>query len=799
MPGCVWRLRRRAGAWHCVVTVGLLLGGLGWSAHDTNAAVQDVTAPAPAGDWAPVLIGGRPEVGTPPGPAVDTTWENPLVKHGKLGSPLVEVTPLVFQGRKYLLENWQKQWEHPGAPDGSYFQKDEIRIRDVATDEIVSVALTGHGLGSALVWEDRVYVFGGDWGTEKKWNIRRIELVTSDDLRHWTEPQTILVANENERFFNVSVCRGPDRFYLLIETDDPQWPAFTFKYFASDDLVNWERIPNALYGREKYVGGPAFYWFDGHFYTLYLESLGDRYYETRVTRSSDLVHWQDAPADRPFVTFDPEQPVHPLRPAGVRERNASDAALCYFGGKTWVYYTGGDQQLAGDLQLATYDGSPSDLLATFYAEPTLPVPSPRQQTYQEQQLGAFIHFGPATYMDSRFMDAADAAVFAPAHLDADQWMRAAKSFGARHIVLTAKHHNGFCLWPTTTTEHSVRHAPWQGGQGDVVREFVDAARRHGLKPGLYLSGGDTHFPCTSTPDPMGQRTLRGDRNAYLPVFLEQLRELLTRYGDLTVMWFDGAYDPFGWDILKADGQPLGPAYGDAIIAMVHDIQPHCAVFNGTRPEVRWSGSEQGWAPYPLWNVIRHGEGLDHWVPPYFEGWSIPEANVHTRATWFWKPDTDHTLKSVDELLEVYRTSIGRGANLLVNMTPDTSGRIPPVEADRLAAFGAAVKRLYASPLAETHSQGRWREGQVLQLTFPTPQTVGHVILEEELAAGQRIRRYRIEALTGDRWMVVAQGESVGRKRIQHFEPVATQALRLRVVETAPLPKLRRFAAFAPPP
>ncbi len=298
--------------------------------------------------------------------AVADDWTNPIRYLGKLGSPLVEVTPFVFQDRFYLLENWQKQWEHPGSPDGDLIEQDEIRIRDMAEDRVVSTPLVGHGLGMAFVHDGRVYVFGGDWGTGEKWQITQIEMVSSDDLIHWTDPVVVLEAEPQEKFFNVSVCRGPENFVLLVESNDPAWPTFTFKYFTSDDLLEWKRVPGAEYGRDKYVGGPALYHEGDWFYTLYLQSLGKRRYETRVARSKNLVDWQDAPANRPVATFNPENKVHPLRPDDIRETNASDLECCYWDGKTRIYYTGGDQRFAGDLQHAEYDGTPQELLEHFF-------------------------------------------------------------------------------------------------------------------------------------------------------------------------------------------------------------------------------------------------------------------------------------------------------------------------------------------------------------------------------------------------------------------------------------------------
>jgi alpha-L-fucosidase len=294
-------------------------------------------------------------------------WVHPLDHRRKLNSPLVECTPFVFNDRLYLLENWQKQWERPGSPDDAFFQEDEVRIREVESDKVVSIALRGHGLGCALVWDGRVHVFAGDWGRgERKWGIREVQHLSSADLVNWSAAETVLRAEPQERLFNVSVCRGRDRFVLLAETNDPQWPPFTFKYFSSADLTQWERVPNAFYGTDRYVGGPALYFVGDWYYTLYLEALGEGRYETRITRSRDLVKWENAPPGRPFVTFRPDAPIHPLRPIGLKEKNASDAEVVFWRGKTLVYFTGGDQMLAGDLQVAEFAGTPRELFEHFF-------------------------------------------------------------------------------------------------------------------------------------------------------------------------------------------------------------------------------------------------------------------------------------------------------------------------------------------------------------------------------------------------------------------------------------------------
>lgn len=726
----------------------------------------------------------------PPAPSF-APWTHPLTKRGKLGSPLVEVTPFVFRDQLYRLENWQMQWEHPGSTDGFACQEDRVRIRDLATDEIVATPLIGHGLAMAFVWADRVHVFAGNWGAGAKWNIEEIVLTTSIDLVHWTPPEVVLRAAPNEKFFNVGVCRGPEQFVLLVETNDPAWPPpFTFKYFTSPDLRTWTPVPDGLYGRAKYVGGPALYYEGDWHYTLYLEALDGPRYETRITRSRDLVHWEDAPLDRPFLTFDATQPVHPLRSATIRESNASDAELCFWHGKTIVYFSGGDQQVCGDLQWAEFDGAPRQLFEAFFAEPDLPRPSPAQLAYQTRQFGCFVHFGPASCNGSSDMFVVTpAADFNPVAFDADQWARAARNAGARHIVLTAKHHNGFCLWPTSTTDYSIKNSPWRRGRGDMVGEFVAAARRHGLAPGLYLSGGDQHFPCTSTPDPMGERRIIGDRSAYTPIFREQLRELLTGYGELAVLWLDGAFDPFGWDIADAAGQPLGTGPGDEFVTLIRQHQPSAVIFGGTRSDIRWAGNEDGRADYPLWNVIAPGDGPKNWLSLASHGWLPAEADAPTRRTWFWTPNSDDQLRPPAELVTMYEESVGRGANLLINLAPDASGLISAAEVRNLEAFSREIQSRYGRALGTVTSRDGWSEAHCLELVWPAPVVVTGLSLQEEIAYGQRIHAYVVEAWLDHRWQSIAVGSSIGRRRLHHFASVTTPRVRLRLTDFIPLPRI----------
>lgn len=296
-------------------------------------------------------------------------WSHPLKKRGYLGSPLVETTPFVWQDRLYLLENYQAFVDAPHPTPGANADRDALRIRDVESGRLVSVALEQHTFGTLFVWQDRAYIFASRCIDGQPWRTcRTVDMTSSADLVHWTEPRQVLAADGDEQIFNTAVCRGDGRFVLLYETNDRKYPAFTFKYCVSDDLVSWTRIDDGLYGKDKYVGGPALYFEGGWYYTLYLEALPETCYETRITRSRDLVHWRDAPAERPFLTFDRSHDHLPLRPPHLVETNASDAELCYFRGQTIVYFTGSDQQVAGDLQWATFDGTPRELFERFFAD-----------------------------------------------------------------------------------------------------------------------------------------------------------------------------------------------------------------------------------------------------------------------------------------------------------------------------------------------------------------------------------------------------------------------------------------------
>lgn len=294
-------------------------------------------------------------------------WVNPLVKVSRVKRPMGEVTPFIFNGRLYRLENWYKYFDLPGQAPGTRFMENELRIRDIEEDRIVSRFMFGYSFGYGFMWDGKLYVFAAHHNSSVGAPVStEIDMTCSDDLLNWSEPQQVIKAERGEHLYNTAVCWDGRRFVMLYETDDSRWPAFTFKYCTSKDMVRWRRLPNAIYDKTQYVGGPALYYESGYYYTLYLHDLSGAW-ETRITRSKDLVNWENAPEDRPFLTYDRDYIWHDdIRNLDVPEVNASDAELCYYQGKTIVYFAGGDQQYWADSQRAEFNGTPRELLESYF-------------------------------------------------------------------------------------------------------------------------------------------------------------------------------------------------------------------------------------------------------------------------------------------------------------------------------------------------------------------------------------------------------------------------------------------------
>ena len=310
------------------------------------------------------------------------------------------------------------------------------------------------------------------------------------------------------------------------------------------------------------------------------------------------------------------------------------------------------------------------------------VPTAQQMAYQEMELIGFIHFGVNTFMDKEWgYGDEDPEIFNPVNLDVEQWAKTAKEAGLKQLILTAKHHDGFCLWPSEYTEHSVKNSPWKNGKGDVIREFVDACNKFDLKVGLYLSPWDRNHAEYGRPE-------------YVKYYHNQLRELLSNYGDVSEVWFDGANGGDGYyggarESRKIDREKY--YQWDAIINIVRELQPNAVIFSD-KGDVRWIGNENGYAGETNWSLIKReklaigGSDQQAYLNSGDENgtsWSVGECDVSIRPGWFYHEKQDSLVKSLDDLKKIYFASVGRNATLLINIPPNKNGLWHQIDVNKL--------------------------------------------------------------------------------------------------------------------
>lgn len=392
----------------------------------------------------------------------------------------------------------------------------------------------------------------------------------------------------------------------------------------------------------------------------------------------------------------------------------------------------------------------------------------------------FVHFAPNTWQDREYDDRSTPLSAITPDIDTDQWADVAVALGARYVVLVAKHVGGFCLWQTGTTEYSIRNLSWRGGRGDVMADLARSCAARGLGLGVYLSPRDDTFGAGLA----GSCATPEAQTRYDALYRQQLTELLTRYGPIMELWLDGSSVVPTGDLVRAHA-------------------PDAMVFQGPQATIRWVGNEDGFAPYPAWNALAHvdaatGVATALHGDPDGDVWMPLEVDVSLRRpNWFWSTTNHVNILSLDALLEIYYRSVGRGAQLLLNLTPDRTGLIPEPDARRAAEFGAEVRRRFAPGVGEMSG------GRVPELDLGGTRRVDHLVIAEDLGGGERIRGYHIEARKGDAWVTVGEGTAVGHKRIQPVGPLEADAIRLVVTRAADEPLIRQLAAFdtgaAPPP
>ncbi|MFL5481746.1 MAG: alpha-L-fucosidase [Gemmatimonadaceae bacterium] len=407
--------------------------------------------------------------------------------------------------------------------------------------------------------------------------------------------------------------------------------------------------------------------------------------------------------------------------------------------------------------------------------PDRPVPTLAQLQWHRDELAMFVHFGVNTFTNREWGDGTESpSIFNPVSLDARQWARTANASGFRAMILTAKHHDGFCLWPTSTTQHSVAASPFRGGRGDVVREFVDACRAEGLRAGLYLSPWDRNHPAY------------GDSPRYNDVYVAQLTELLTRYGQIAEVWFDGA---------NGEG-PNGKRQvydWPRFFGHVKRLQPNAVIFSDAGPDVRWCGNEKGTAGDPNWAMVNparvpypgaDGPGIiDALQHGDRDGtvWRPAEVDVSIRPGWFNHPAENDSVRSVDNLVDLYFTSVGRNGKLLLNVPPTADGVLHPTDVARLGGMRSALDQLLANDLSPAATR-EWRvtgaRTAELSVDLGRESPISVIRLEEGIARGQVVGSYRVDGAGDDGvWRELSRGTTIGHSKLDRTQG---SARRLRV-------------------
>lgn len=446
------------------------------------------------------------------------------------------------------------------------------------------------------------------------------------------------------------------------------------------------------------------------------------------------------------------------------------------------------------------------LIVNTYAQKTIPkpcgpVPTENQLRWQDMEMYAFIHYSLNTYTDQEWgFGNEDPKLFNPADLDCRQWARVCKQAGMRGIIFTAKHHCGFCMWPSAYTEYSVKNSPWKQGKGDVVRELAEACREEGLKFAVYLSPWDRNHP-------------EYGRQAYVDYFRNQLRELLTNYGDIFEVWFDGANGGDGWyggtnETRKIDRTTY--YQWPETYKMIRQLQPKCLIWNdgSDRGDLRWVGTEAGnvgetnWSLLNgdgevTWSMLHHGlEDGDSWVPG--------ETNTSIRPGWFYHDTENEHVKSLTKLMDTYYKSVGRNSTLLLNFPIAPNGRIHPNDSLRGIAFKKMIDEVFKDNLCKKAKINT--QGDMTLIEFRKPMRFNRFLVEEDIRYGQRVKKFLLEAWVDRQWHPLKDELSengdglttIGHRRIICFPTIKATKLRFTITDAKCEPIIKKLGVYLAP-
>lgn len=445
-----------------------------------------------------------------------------------------------------------------------------------------------------------------------------------------------------------------------------------------------------------------------------------------------------------------------------------------------------------------------------------PIPSDRQKIWQEMEYYAFIHFNMNTFTNKEWGYGDESpSTFNPTNLDTDQWAEVIKNSGMKGIIITAKHHDGFALWPSNYTSHSVKNSPWKNGEGDLIKDLEKSCRKFGLKLGIYLSPWDRNHPDYGT-------------KKYISYFRNQLTELLTNYGEIFEVWFDGANGGSGFyggtnEIRKVDKK----TYYDweNTHKIIRELQPNAVIFSDAGPDIRWVGNEKGYANKTTWSNI-YKDSVYGGMPDYYKFSSgqengshfIPtETDVSIRPGWYYHPEEDDKVKSLEKLIDIYFNSVGLNSSLLLNIPVDTRGLIHENDTKRLYELNNYIRNTFSNnflmeskmyfndtshPINKlidnkisTMCPFKTKLNNVIEISLNENKIVDIFKISENINLGQRVKKFRLQALVDDIWVTIEEGTTIGSKRLIKFDPIDIKKLKFTIIDSKDVPMISEIGIY----
>ena len=445
-----------------------------------------------------------------------------------------------------------------------------------------------------------------------------------------------------------------------------------------------------------------------------------------------------------------------------------------------------------------------------------PIPSNRQKIWQEMEYYAFIHFNMNTFTNKEWGYGDESpSTFNPTSLDTNQWAEVIKNSGMKGIIITAKHHDGFALWPSNYTSHSVKNSPWKNGEGDLIKDLEKSCRKFGLKLGIYLSPWDRNHPDYGT-------------KKYISYFRNQLTELLTNYGEIFEVWFDGANGGSGFyggtnEIRKVDKK----TYYDweNTHKIIRELQPNAVIFSDAGPDIRWVGNEKGYANKTTWSNI-YKDSVYGGMPDYYKFSSgqengshfIPtETDVSIRPGWYYHPEEDDKVKSLEKLIDIYFNSVGLNSSLLLNIPVDTRGLIHENDTKRLYELNNYIRNTFSNnffmeskmyfngmshPINKlidnkisTMCPFKTKLNNVIEISLNENKIVDIFKISENINLGQRVKKFRLQALVDDIWVTIEEGTTIGSKRLIKFDPIDIKKLKFTIIDSKDIPMISEIGIY----